>query len=532
MAQGFRDYSRARPSYVAKRLPRKNNFALFAQLFAVGAAFALSFGYVSNDTFRQSVTNAVTAILPEPPAPRSATEVQNTAASIDPFAAVSYTSEPLPSKPVAIVAKPSPPPPAVVQLKKITPSPPLPKAVPAKPTIVVQSTLTPIPMPPLPKPVTQVAALKVANPFAVVPSKITPAAAPPPVAIENPVAHAIKPPVVAAPITTPPVVASPITKPLVVVPAPVAAAQPTPAKPEKAIVAQVVPAPVVQIPVPSKPAKIQERIELPPVPIEKTAERLVPQRTQGDVVVDCENCPELVVVVGTPDYDLKTAQNANYDGVKEVLPAFAIGTHEVTFDDWDRCVTEGGCTAKPPDEGWGRGRRPVIDVSFNDINDQFLPWLSRVSKHKYRLPSEAEWELAVRGGSQANAQFAYSFGNNEALLCEYGNSSDLAAKTADSNWSGTPCNDGFAKTAPVGSLKPNALGIFDMHGNVWEWVSDCLRSGYSTDPVKNAFDCNFRVLRGGSWASQAATLRSAERGWEKPVKQKNSIGFRVARSLP
>jgi formylglycine-generating enzyme required for sulfatase activity len=211
---------------------------------------------------------------------------------------------------------------------------------------------------------------------------------------------------------------------------------------------------------------------------------------------------------------------------------FAIGRYEITFDEWSECVTDGGCTSQPADENWGRERRPVINVSFNDITQQYLPWLSRKTGFTYRLPTEAEWEFAARDGGAASAGQAYSFGDNSELLCTYGNSSDLAAKTTNANWTGINCNDGYATTAPVGSLKPNALGLFDMHGNVWEWTADCWQPQYSTKPVKPGQACDSRVMRGGSWASAAPALRSAARGWEKQDKFNNSIGFRVARQQP
>jgi formylglycine-generating enzyme required for sulfatase activity len=111
-------------------------------------------------------------------------------------------------------------------------------------------------------------------------------------------------------------------------------------------------------------------------------------------------------------------------------------------------------------------------------------------------------------------------------------------------WAGAACNDGFLYTAPAGSLSPNSLGIFDMHGNVWEWVSDCWRATYDTEEPANNENCKYHVLRGGSWASEfrflpdgvwigdAVAYRAAVRGWETSVKARNSIGFRVARSQP
>jgi formylglycine-generating enzyme required for sulfatase activity len=259
-----------------------------------------------------------------------------------------------------------------------------------------------------------------------------------------------------------------------------------------------------------------------------------PPQADGKPFRDCATCPELVRVAPG-----RFVMGAGSEGVVSVtttqdvaIPApFAIGRYEITFDEWSQCVTDGDCTSQPADENWGRGRRPVINVSFNDITRQYLPWLSRKTGFTYRLPTEAEWEFAARG-TAAPAGQAYSFGDNTELICEYGNSSDLAAKTTDAKWTGINCNDGYATTAPVGSLKPNALGLFDMHGNVWEWTADCWQPQYSAKPVKPDEACDSRVMRGGSWASAAPALRSAARGWERQDKFKNSIGFRVARLKP
>jgi formylglycine-generating enzyme required for sulfatase activity len=564
---GLRDYSRIRRLSAQKKAPRKSNFALFAQLFTLGVAFMLSFGYFSNSEFRQSVSNGFAAIFPalspesQPP---DAKLVSNT---VDPFAppdnAVKQLqlADPAPAmitvlEPTPMAEKPKPAPlpiavPTPVQVAEPLPPPVVPKVIASQPVVMAESKSATAPTQPLPTPNSEVAAMEAVTPPVAVVANPSPAATAspaipkPPAAVIVPMAQplAAKPTAVAVALLDPlPAISAPVIippAPVVAAPAPVGVAPPLilaeskpPIKKAAVEVAQAVPPSMVQIPVPDKPTKIEERIEEAQLPVEKSAERLLPERTQGDVFTDCKNCPELAVVAATPDDGVIKATNTNFSGDAIALQPFAIGSREVTFDDWDRCVSDGGCKTQPSDDGWGRGQRPVIHVSFNDINDQYLPWLSRVSQHKYRLPTEAEWEFAARGGGSANLKYAYSFGDDEVLLCEYGNSSDLAAKASDSNWTGTPCNDGFATTAPVGSFKPNPLGIYDMHGNVWEWVSDCLRSGYSADPAKNAYDCNFRALRGGSWASPAPALRSSERGWEKPDKQKNSIGFRVARSLP
>jgi len=259
------------------------------------------------------------------------------------------------------------------------------------------------------------------------------------------------------------------------------------------------------------------------------AESAEPIPADGQMIRDCATCPELAVInagrfaMGEGGEGLEHQVSVTAKQDVAIAAPFAIGRYEITFDEWSQCVGDGGCTGQPADENWGRGRRPVINVSFNDITQQYLPWLSGKTGFTYRLPTEAEWEFAARGGAAAPAGQAYSFGDDGTLLCQYGNSSDGTGGT---------CSDGFATTAPAGSLKPNGLGLFDMHGNVWEWMGDCWQPQYSAKAAKPAETCTTRVLRGGSWASKAAALRSAARGWESQDKSKNSIGFRVARALP
>ncbi len=275
------------------------------------------------------------------------------------------------------------------------------------------------------------------------------------------------------------------------------------------------------------------------------------QQKEGMIFRDCETCPELVSIapgeflVG-PEGRSTAQQALNPVDAKKVVvdKPFAIGRYEITFDDWQHCVDGGGCKTLPDDDGWGRGRRPVIHVSYNDVTQQYLPWLSRITGLIYRLPTEAEWELASQGGNKSSRGGITEVGSSVQLACSYGNSSDVAAKMRETIWAGVGCNDGFLYTAPVGSLKPNSLGIFDMHGNVWEWVSDCWRATYDTEVATNAESCKYHVLRGGSWASEfrflpdgvwvgdAVAYRAAVRGWETSVKARNSIGFRVARSQP
>ena len=160
------------------------------------------------------------------------------------------------------------------------------------------------------------------------------------------------------------------------------------------------------------------------------AETAKPKLADGEMIRDCATCPELVVVnagrfaMGEGSEGLEHQVSVTSTQEVTIAAPFAIGRTEITFDEWSQCVGDGGCTSQPADENWGRGRRPVINVSFNDITQQYLPWLSRKTGFTYRLPTEAEWEFAARGGASAPAGQAYSFGNDGTLLCQYGNSSD------------------------------------------------------------------------------------------------------------
>lgn len=192
---------------------------------------------------------------------------------------------------------------------------------------------------------------------------------------------------------------------------------------------------------------------------------------------------------------------------------FAIGKYEVTFEDYERFL---GSAAAPGDEGWGRGSRPVINVSWTDAME-YVSWLSAETGQHYRLPSEAEWEYAARAGSAT----AFSWGD------EVGESLANCANCG-SAWGGR-------QSAPVGSFPANAWGLHDMHGNIWEWVRDCSNDNYVGAPSDGsaweAGDCAKRVVRGGSFYFGAKIARSSNR-FSLPGNLGYSLfGFRVARSL-
>ena len=180
------------------------------------------------------------------------------------------------------------------------------------------------------------------------------------------------------------------------------------------------------------------------------------------------------------------------------VPDFKLGKFEVTFTQWDACVADGGCGGYTPDDaGWGRGNRPVINVYWDDIQG-FIDWLNSKTGGNFRLPTEAEWEYASRAGSTTEYSWGNSIGSNRAN-CE----------GCGSRWDGD-------RTAPVGSFSANTWGLYDLHGNVWEWVQDCRNYGYVGAPTDGSAwtsgDCGQRVRRGGSWSNTPRGLRAAARG--------------------
>ena len=197
--------------------------------------------------------------------------------------------------------------------------------------------------------------------------------------------------------------------------------------------------------------------------------------------------------------------------------AFVLSAREVTFAQWDACAAAGGCNGyRPDDEGWGRGNRPVINVTWEDAQS-YVSWLSRETGEEFRLPSEAEWEYAARAGTATKYSWGNEIGSNRA--------------NCDNDY----CGDQWEYTAPVGSFAPNAFGLYDMHGNVGEWVEDCMNESYSGAPSNGTAwlggGCAERALRGGTWLSSPGSLRAAYRSRSSTGNRYFSHGFRVARTL-
>ena len=241
-------------------------------------------------------------------------------------------------------------------------------------------------------------------------------------------------------------------------------------------------------------------------------------RRPGRRFRDCDECPQMVVIPAGSFLMGSPASEEGRDGDEgpqhrvTIREAFAAGVYEVTFEEWDSCVADGSCDGyRPDDEGWGRGRRPVINVNWDDAQS-YVRWLSRKTGKEYRLLSEAEWEYAVRAGTTTR----YSFGDE--------------ITPSDANYGGN-----IGNTQPVGSYRANGFGLHDMHGNVWEWVQDCLNDGYAGSPTDGIAwergDCSRRVLRGGSWVSSSRDLRVANRLRNRTGNRNYYFGFRVARTI-
>ena len=236
----------------------------------------------------------------------------------------------------------------------------------------------------------------------------------------------------------------------------------------------------------------------------------------GEIVRDCADCPELVVVP-TGDFVMGSGDTPYEKPERTISIArpFAIGRREITFTEWDQCADSGACKHRPDDRGWGRGDRPVINVSWDDAK-LYVAWLSQKSGQKYRLPSEAEWEYAARAGTKT----PFFWGR------------DAGAARAQCDNCGSPT---AKQTATVGSFRPNGFGLYDTAGNAAEWVEDCWNDTYKNAPKDASAwasgDCRLRVLRGGNFNSKSNEIRSSARFRYDVDVRYYANGFRVVREL-
>ena len=277
------------------------------------------------------------------------------------------------------------------------------------------------------------------------------------------------------------------------------------------------------------------RSNLPSEAVSEASDALTPGGRDGAGFRDCPDCPEMTVIpageflMGSP---VSEEGRSDHEGPQRrvALRSFALGVAEVTFDEWEACVRGGGCNGyRLADRG--AGAYPVVDVSWQDAR-AYAAWLSRKTGASYRLPSEAEWEYAARGGTTTSRYW----GDSSASQCGHANGADAAAKRVYSDWTtATACDDGAVRAVPAGSYSANAFGIFDMLGSVWEWTDDCWVENYRGAPAdgspRRGGDCGRRVLRGGSWFNAPRDLRSAARVGTPAELRRSFAGFRVARTL-
>jgi len=232
-----------------------------------------------------------------------------------------------------------------------------------------------------------------------------------------------------------------------------------------------------------------------------------------DSFTDCEMCPSMQVLPGGT-YSMGSPSDEpgrfGYEGPQHdvTIKRFAISKYEVSFDQWQACVDDGGCGAYTPgDAGFGRGSRPALFISWRDAKS-YITWLSNKTGKNYRLPTEAEWEYAARGGTQTAYWWGATFNRSNIAL---------------------------GSTKPAEELKPNPFGLYGMLGNAGEWVEDCYVNNYSEAPVDGSpvtsGDCGRRVIRGGSWRDDQNAVRTANRGRITQTIRDRSMGFRVALSI-
>jgi formylglycine-generating enzyme required for sulfatase activity len=248
---------------------------------------------------------------------------------------------------------------------------------------------------------------------------------------------------------------------------------------------------------------------------------------------DCDACPEMIVVPpgsfeqGAPENAPGALGMERPQRTVTIPEAIAVGTHEVTLAQWDACVSAGGCSRSLDDNGWGRGERPAIMVSWNDTQD-YLQWLNDETGKSYRLPSESEWEYFTRAGQSDDW-----LGGRPEAVCDFAN---IAGQESSFDWRHQACSDPVVVgTAPSGSFRPNAFGLYDVIGNVAEWTADCMNLSYLDAPVDGSAwgrgICSSHMTRGGSWLTGGKDIRLSSRFNLKNGDRNDFTGFRVVRRI-
>ena len=277
-----------------------------------------------------------------------------------------------------------------------------------------------------------------------------------------------------------------------------------------------------------------------------------------DTFKDCADCPEMVVVP-SGEFIMGSADNEEgrwadgRDGPQHrvvISRPFAVGKTAVMRGEFAAFVKDsghnmdGGCItfdgkkwSRKVDGSWRSpgfeqdDLHPVVCVSWQDAK-AYASWLSKKIGRAYRLLTEAEREYATRGGAMATSQQPPYFGKDARELCQFANGADWTAKFP---WKNNACTDGHPFTAPVGSFRPNAFGLYDLHGNSWDWVEDCWNKTYDGAPTDGSAwisgNCDFRAQRGGTWTDPPWLLRASSRERSRAGGRTFHGGFRVARTL-
>jgi formylglycine-generating enzyme required for sulfatase activity len=267
-------------------------------------------------------------------------------------------------------------------------------------------------------------------------------------------------------------------------------------------------------------AQYQWRIVMRPAVLTAEQEKQKAAMPGSDFRECARGCPTMIVVpagkfiMGSPETEKDRKDNEGPRHEVTITKPFAVGRTDITFAEWDMCVAARACP-KVPDNGWGRSDRPVIGVSWEEAT-AYVTWLKRSTGKDYRLLSEAEWEYAARSGNQG----PWWFGDDDSRLADYA-------------WFDQNSEN---KTQPVAKKAGNAFGLYDMHGDVWQWVEDPYHDNYDGAPSdgsvwRHGGDAARRVLRGGAWNGKPGYLRSASRSWLSTGGRFTDSGFRVARAL-
>src|SRR6266478_7365277 len=280
-------------------------------------------------------------------------------------------------------------------------------------------------------------------------------------------------------------------------------------------------------PTPTQPASYPQQI----IPV-KGVQPLTPEREQAlrpkDSFKECDVCPEMVVVpkgsfiMGTPASEPDRFKGEDPMHRVTIAKPFAVGRFAISFDEWDACLADSGCGGnKGDDKGFGRGRMPAQGINF-EAAKSYLAWLSNKVGRTYRLPSESEREYFTRAGTTT----PFWFGNTVTA--------QLANYQASTPYGSGPHGPDSKGPAVVDSYAPNPFGLYQVHGNVFEWTEDCFNKRYTEDTPTDGSpwlegDCHKRILRGGRWNWSANMLRSGDR--EDSIVDGGGFSFRVVRTL-